>query len=72
MIDRDGDTETAELNKNKARIMAELGQDSCWVTQGRVRWIEAPSSRRSDQHVGQQISGTVREKPSRLQFAPKP
>jgi putative ATP-dependent endonuclease of the OLD family len=35
MVDRDGDDETARLNKSKDRILDELGQDSCWVTQGR-------------------------------------
>lgn len=35
MLDRDGDSETANLNASKARIIQELGADSCWVTQGR-------------------------------------
>ncbi len=35
VIDRDGDAETALLNKNKQRIITELGKDACWVTQGR-------------------------------------
>lgn len=35
MMDPDGDAATAKLNASKARILAELGQGSCWVTQGR-------------------------------------
>jgi hypothetical protein len=35
MMDRDGDDSTAKLSASKARILAELGQGSCWVTQGR-------------------------------------
>jgi hypothetical protein len=35
IMDRDGDDETAQLNRNKARILSELGNGSCWVTSGR-------------------------------------
>lgn len=35
VMDRDGDDETARLNRSKARIQSELHSDACWVTQGR-------------------------------------
>ncbi len=36
MMDRDGDHEAAVLNEHKGRIIEELGEGSCWVTQGRT------------------------------------
>ncbi len=35
MMDRDGDSDTAKLNKNKERIAGELSEGFCWVTKGR-------------------------------------
>jgi putative ATP-dependent endonuclease of OLD family len=35
IMDRDGDTEAALLSAGKSRIQQQLGEDACWVTQGR-------------------------------------
>lgn len=35
VIDRDGENEEAQLNETKQRIQQEIGEDNCWVTQGR-------------------------------------
>lgn len=35
VIDRDGTTSKAEINRTKRRIKGELGELNCWITQGR-------------------------------------
>lgn len=35
VMDRDGDSETAQLGAGKSRIQRALGEDACWVTKGR-------------------------------------
>jgi hypothetical protein len=35
VIDRDGDSCDANLKKYKERILSELGEEKCWITQGR-------------------------------------
>jgi putative ATP-dependent endonuclease of OLD family len=35
IIDRDGDDESAPLNKSKERILRELREGACWITKGR-------------------------------------
>lgn len=51
VIDRDGESVKAAVNKTKQRIQSEIGEDNCWITKGReienylsddliVRWIK--------------------------------